>query len=162
MNKFPLVASEAPEKKSKEEQAEFAAYRIPSDDGNGELYLPGTAIQRALVAGAVFSKGRGRATLQKVVAACVLVTPEYIGLGTKKYAIDSRAVVVPATRGRIVRHRPLLPEWQAAFSIEYDENLLTEEQVRRVLDDTGRRVGLLDYRPAKTGPFGRFVITHWA
>lgn len=161
MHKFPLIAIEALDKKSKEEQAEFAAYRIPSEKGKGELYVPGTAIQRALVAGAVYSKGKGRATLQKVVAACVMVTPEYIGMGTTEYTIDSRAVVVPATRGRIVRHRPLISEWEVTFTIEYDENLLTNEQVRRVVDDTGHRVGLLEYRPAKNGPFGRFVVAHW-
>jgi len=29
------------------------------------------------------------------------------------------------------------------------------------VDDTGQRVGLLDFRPEKKGPFGRFVVTRW-
>ena len=41
-----------------------------------------------------------------------MIEPEMIGLGTKTYEIDSRPVVVPATRGRIVRHRPRFNEWQ--------------------------------------------------
>lgn len=105
MHRFPLEPVQAIDKKSKEEQAEIAAYR---DEDTGELYIPGVAIQRALIAAATYSKGKGRASLQKPVAACVFVDPDQCGLGTKTYKIDARAVVVPATKGRIVRYRPRL------------------------------------------------------
>lgn len=159
MHRFPLEPVEAIEKKTKEEQAEIAAYRIPGD--SRELYIPGAGLQRALVAGATFSKGKGRSTLQKPVAACVLVLPEYVGLGTKEYAIDARAVVVPATKGRVVRFRPRLDAWEVSFQIDYDDTLLKETELRRVVDDTGSRVGLLDFRPERKGPFGRFMVTEW-
>ena len=158
MHAFPLVPIEALDKKSIAEQAELVAYRDPD---TGELYIPGVNIQRALVAGASFSKGKGRATLQKVVAACVLVAPERCSLRVKEYKVDSRPVVIPATRGRVMRHRPRLNEWKCAFSIEFDDTLLTEEQVRRVVDDTGSRVGVLDFRPETKGPFGRFIVVEW-
>ncbi len=151
MHRFPLESIEAIDKKSMQEQAEIAAYRTV----DGELYIPGIAIQRALVAGATFSKGKGRASLQKVVAACVLVNPEHVLLNEDKYEIDARAVVVPATKGRIVRYRPRLDEWEASFTVDWDDELLKEEQLKRVVDDTGSRVGLLDFRPACKGPFGR-------
>ncbi len=158
MHRYPLVPIEGLDKMPPEEQAEHAAYRIPD---TRELYVPGTAIQRALVGAATFSKGKGRASLQKIVAACVFVSPEYCGLGTTEYIIDSRHVTIKATGGRIVRHRPRIPVWQATFFIDYDEILLTEEQLRRVVDDTGARVGLLEFNPAHKGPFGRFSILHW-
>src|SRR5689334_18204232 len=103
MHSFPLSPIEAPEKKPKEEQAELSAYR---DSVTHNLYIPGTAVQRGLVGAATFSKGKGRASLQKQVAACVLVSPEHIDLGTQTFEVDSRPVVVPATKGRVVRHRP--------------------------------------------------------
>ncbi len=158
MHRFPLEPVQAIGKKSKEEQAEIAAYR---DEETGELYIPGVAIQRAFIAAATYSKGKGRASLQKPVAACVFVDPDQCGLGTKDYKIDARAVVVPATRGRIVRYRPRLDTWEIAFSIDYDPELLTEQQLRTVVDDAGARVGLLDFRPEKKGPFGRFMVTVW-
>jgi len=157
MHRFPLEPVEAIEKKSPEDQAEIAAYRTPDD----ELYIPGIAIQRALVNGATFSKGKGRASLQKVVAACVFVSPEYCITKSQEYVVDTRPVVVPATKGRVLRHRPRLEEWETQFEIEFDETLLTEDQVRKVVDDTGSRVGLLDFRPEKKGPFGRFMVTAW-
>jgi len=159
MHKFPLVAIEAFEKKTPAEQAELVAYR---DDETGQLYIPGVCVQRALINGAVYSKGKGRASLQKIVAACLLVSPEHILLGTKDYQIDSRAVVVPATKGRILRYRPRIDKWECSFEIEYEDTLLTEEQVRKIVDDTGQRVGLLDFRPERKGPYGRFMVTRWS
>lgn len=158
MHQYPLIPIEALDKKTPEEQAEYAAYRDPDTK---RLYIPGAAMQRALVAAATYSKGKGRATLEKPVAACVLVTPERLDLGVSEYKIDARAVVIGATKGRIVRYRPRIEEWGCKFSVEFDDTLLTEAQVRRVVDDAGQRVGLLEYRPAKKGPFGRFMVTAW-
>ena len=159
MHRYPMEPIEAIEKKPAKEQAEIAAYRIPDD--SGELYIPSVAIQRCLIAGATYLKGKGRATLQKPAAACVLTTPEYVGLGTDEYEIDSRPVVMPATRGRIVRHRPRLNEWGVTFGLEWDDALLSEKQMREVVDAAGQRCGLLEFRPAKKGPFGRFVVNKW-
>jgi len=158
MHSFPMVPIEAIEKKTPEEQAELAAYRDPQ---SRELFIPGIAIQRAMIAGATFSKGKGRATLQKPVAACVLVEPQQALLGTKTYEIDSRPVVVPATKGRVLRHRPRLDCWSVKFDVVWDDTLLKESEVKRVLDDTGSRIGLLDFRPERKGPFGRFIVTHF-
>jgi hypothetical protein len=95
------------------------------------------------------------------VAACVMVSPERISLGTRDYVIDSRPVVIPATKGRILRHRPRLDKWKISFQIDYDQNLITRDQLNRILVDTGQRVGLLEFRPEKKGPFGRFMISEF-
>lgn len=161
MNAFPRVPLEAAEKKSPEEQAEHATYRDP---GTGELYVPGVNIQRALVAAASYSKGKGRATLQRQAAACLMVSPERIlinGGGVKDYVIDSRPVVVPATKGRVMRHRPTFDKWTLAFEIEYDDALLNAKDVRTIVDNMGTRVGILDFRPEKRGQFGRSTVTRW-
>jgi hypothetical protein len=158
MHRFPMEPVEAIQNKSPGEQAEIFAYRRKSD---GVLFIPGINIQQALIAGATYSKGKGPASLQKVAAACLLVTPEQPSLGVSEFEIDTRAVVVPSTKGRIHRHRPRLDSWQVTFTLEYDDTLLKESQVRQIVDDTGKRVGLLDFRPACKGSFGRFVVTSW-
>ena len=158
MHRFPLEPVEAIEKKTPKEQAEIAAYR---DSETGELYIPGIALQRAMISGATFSKGKGRASLQKEVAACVFVFPERCSLGVKEYVVDSRAVVVPATKGRVIRHRPRLDEWCVSFTLEFEDTLVSETQVRKILDDTCERVGFLDFRPSNKGPYGRAMVTGW-
>jgi hypothetical protein len=162
MHAYPLVAIEALEKKVIEEQAEYAAYRIPKGvPHEGELYIPSTAMQRALVGGASYSKGKGRGSLQKPAAACLLVDEVYLLLNQTTYEIDARPVVIPATKGRIVRYRPRLDKWETTFTLSYDDSLLSAKQVRQIVDDTGKNVGLLDFRPEKKGPFGRFVVDSW-
>jgi len=158
MHKFLMEPIEALEKRSPAEQAEIAAYRNP-DSGN--LYIPGVAIQRGLIQASAYSKGKGRASLVKTAAACFLVSPEYVDLGTKTFEIDARPVVIKATQGRVMRFRPRLNDWLATFTLEYDDTLLTENQVRRIVDDMGVRCGLLDFRPERKGPMGRCVVVKW-
>lgn len=85
MKKFLTEPVEGFDKKTPQEQAELSSYRIP---GSKELYIPGVAIQRALVKAAAYSKGKGRASLQKSAAACLMVIPEYVGLGIDKFVVD--------------------------------------------------------------------------
>jgi hypothetical protein len=158
MHAFPMVAGDGIDKWPPDKQAEFHVYRRPDTSA---IYVPGVNFQRALVAGAAFSKGKGRASLQKIVAAALFVIEPYIDLIPQEYSVDSRAVVIPATRGRIVRHRARFDDWRLACTLEFDEKLMDWKQVRKVVDDTGARIGLLDYRPEKKGPFGRFVVTRW-
>lgn len=159
MHAYPIAPIPALEKKTKEEQAEYAAYR----DTDKYLYVPGIAVQRALIGAATYSKakGKGRASLQKPAAACLMVLPERISLGTKNYEIDSRRVVVPATKGAVVRHRPMVKDWRITFTLEFDDHLITEPELRTIVDDMGTRVGLLDFRPAKNGSYGRSIVTEW-
>jgi len=60
-----------------------------------------------------------------------------------------------------MRHRPRFDSSEFDCEIDYDETLLTENQLRKIVDDGGDRVGLCDFRPAKKGPFGRFMVTAW-
>lgn len=158
MHRFPMEPVEAVEKKTPEEQAKISLY-----ENEGTPYIPGVNLQRALVAAATYSKGKGRSTLQKIASAALFIEESALILNglTSKWVIDSRPVVVPATKGRIVRHRPRFDEWETHFTLSYDETLLTEAQVRRIVDDAGQRVGVLDFRPEKKGPMGRFVVTEW-
>jgi len=160
MHQFPLMPIENPpiEKRSPEDQAELAAYRDPETQ---ELYVPGMAIQRALIAAAVYSKGKGRASLQKPTAACLLINPDRVSTLRKEYSLDARPVVIPATGARVMRYRPRLDAWELSFELEYDPSLLDEKQVRGVVDDAGSRVGLLEFRPERKGPFGRFMVVEW-
>ena len=157
MHRFPLQPTDGLEKKTPDVQAEHSAYR----DENGELYIPGVNVQRCFVNAAAFSKGKGRSNLVKIAAACLMIRPARLLLGCKTYRVDSQAVVVPATGGRIVRHRPALDEWSVSCILDYDPDLLSEKQVRAIVDDAGRRVGLLDFRPECKGPYGRFMVTEW-
>ena len=68
--------------------------------------------------------------------------------------LDVRSVRNPSTRGRNVRYRVAAsPGWKTSFSISWDDTLLNENEMRAVLIDAGRFVGLGDGRSIGLGRF---------
>jgi hypothetical protein len=146
------------------EQAEATVYR----DHGGCCYFPGAAIARMLREAGGGHKLRGsRKAVKWVVPAAVIVVEEAIsildanGKPVDDFEVDSRPVTIPATKGRIMRHRPRWDEWQAAFTLEVDESVLPVDLVHQLLEEGGRRIGIGDFRPEKGGSFGRFEVTAW-
>ena len=158
LHRFPMEPVEALEKKPPAEQAEIAAYREPE---TGDLYFPGINVLRAFVNGASYVKGKGRGSLVKVAAGCLSVEPERLSFGVETYVVDSRPVVMPATKGRVLRHRPRLDSWKLSLTLGYSDTLISAKQLRELVDATGSQVGIGDFRPATKGPFGRFVVVSW-
>ena len=157
MHKYPMAPIDGLDKKPPIEQAEIALYQHP----DGTIYVPSINVQRCLTKAGIYSKGKGRSTLTKTVAATVFITPDALTLKPQTWELDSRRVVIPATKGGIIRHRPRFDKWGLEFEIEYDETLLTETQMRRIVDDGGSKAGIGDFRPDKNGPFGRFMVVEW-
>ncbi len=140
------VAVSEPTRKAKvaydlpRDAAEKVAYRDP----DGLLYFPGAAIiiQDDMVPLFNVSPGSARGRLEK-------------------YEVDSRPVVIPSTKGVIMRHRPRLDAWEAEFTMEVDEEILDCDFVQQLLSEGGRRVGIGDFRPSCGGGFGRFEVIQW-
>jgi hypothetical protein len=144
--------------------AEAAAYR----DVSGRYYHPASAIFRALREAAAGHKLRGsRRSAKFVVPAAVVMTDDAIYLGNGRpgeaptLEVDSRPVTIPATKGRVMRHRARYNEWSARFAIEVNEEILPLDFVHQLLVEAGQQIGIGDYRPEKGGPFGRFRVTRW-
>jgi len=133
---------------SPRDQAEFGTYR----SATGELILPTENIHRAMIAGANYvKKGLGR----KISGAAIIQEPE-MPVGAKDFSVDSRGVVV--MKNRIVRHRARIEKWGGTFNVEYDGTLITEKELKAVVEKTGQLIGIGDFRPEKKGPFGRFTV----
>lgn len=148
------------------EQAEKACYRRTE----GNLYMPGAAFGRLIrEAGANHKLKGSRKSAKYVVPAAVLVLDDAVDLidpDTEQklttFEVDSRPVVIPATKGRIMRHRPRLDRWAVKMALRVNEKLLPIEFVQQLLTEGGQGIGVGDYRPEKGGPFGTFRVTHWA
>lgn len=133
-------------------------------DEEGNLYIPGPNIFACLIqAGKYHKNGKSKVTTIKssLVPAGMALIELVCPLGTKVFEVDSRSVVIPATGGRIMAHRPRLDQWNLSFTLEVDETIFSHEFVRLLVDDAGRKVGLGDFRPDRKGPFGKFVVTAW-
>ena len=65
---------------------------------------------------------------------------------------------VVVQRNRILRTRAKFDEWEVTFRLDADDELVDKDQLEAWLDIAGRRIGLGDWRPEKSGDFGRFEV----
>ncbi|MGQ9624788.1 MAG: hypothetical protein ACUVT9_05395 [Candidatus Bathycorpusculaceae bacterium] len=140
-----------------ETQAETSAY-IDIIDGKRQLYIPNYAVYAMIVNTATQWKTK-RTSLSNLLAGTIHIEPEKIPLGTDKYEVDVRPVVIQ--RSRVLKARAKISEWQITFTIIYNKRFLPEgitETLRAIIEDAGMRVGLLDYRPQHKGWFGTFEV----
>jgi len=154
------------DKGSPREQATLKRYA----DTDGNLYIPGPNIFACLIAAGTFHKaGKSKLTTLRTSLipagimvddlACNLIDAD--GKPLTEWEVDSRSIVNPATGGRRMCYRPRVDVWNAAFTLDVDSTMFSPALVRAVVDDAGKKIGLGDFRPARKGPFGRFVVSRW-
>lgn len=67
-------------------------------------------------------------------------------------------VPVFLNRKRVMRTRAKMDNWSVKIVVEVDEELVDAGQLAEWLDIAGRRIGLGDWRPEKSGTYGRFAL----
>lgn len=148
------------------DEADKAAHK--TDDGR--FFFPGAAIGRLIREAGGNHKIRGsRKSAKYVVPAAVLVMDDAVMITNgdgitpvDNFEVDARPVVIPATKGRIMRYRPRFDRWSASFTIRINDSVLPVEFVQQLLTEGGQQIGVGDFRPEKGGPFGVFQIVTWS
>ena len=137
------------------EEAEKSAYWSTSK--KKELIIPSEVLYASILNASSFHK-IGKRSAKSILAGSIRVEPFEISLGTSKYVIDTRPVVIQ--RARVLKSRAKLEKWKASFDIVYDEGLIADPQIiKTVLSEAGQRIGIMDFRPNKGGPYGTFITT---
>lgn len=134
-------------------------------DSAGNPTIPQPNMLRCLVDGGKFFKaGKKQVTTknESLMFACFDIEGTDIVIKHREpWRVDTRAVRIPSTGGRILTHRPLFDDWELSFTADLDETVIDPRLIRDIVDAAGKRVGLGDFRPATKGPFGKFVVTKW-
>lgn len=132
---------------------------------NGKPMIPQPNLMRAIVEGGRFTKiGKAQITTAKstMLYSCVDIAGAEVPIIHKQpWKVDTRAVRIPSTGGRILAHRPMFDDWALEFEADIDESIIGAKIFRQIIDDAGKRIGLGDFRPQCKGPFGKFVVTKW-
>lgn len=146
---------------SAEEEAETGAYR----NAEGILGFPAIGVRNAMITAAGAFKHKTRSW--KGFVTHVQIKPDDLLLlhnekgPVTDFEIDVRRCVIKG-RGSIVRARPLIQSWQASFAFVVDTSMLPTDEphelIKTFLLEAGSRIGIGDYRPEKTGWFGRFTV----
>lgn len=132
---------------------------------DGTFYFSAFAIPNAMGAAGSAHKQKGsRKTLRFVVPSAVRMESDTVtilnGSGpAKDFEVDSRPVTIPATKGRVMRHRPRFNCWGARFGLLVNDDMLDPQTAHQLLNEAGQSIGIGDFRPEKRGPFGCFRVT---
>ena len=145
--------------------AERGVYRLP----NKQIAFPGSAIARMTREAGGSHKVKGsRKTLKWLVPAALAVKDDLIPLflhdrKTKimDFEVDSRPVTIPATKGRVMRHRARINEWAAIINLQINETIIAEALMRQMMNEGLEQLGLGDFRPEKGGSFGVSALVAW-
>ena len=155
-------SSAVAERKTPQDIAESKLYR----GLDGTLMIPQPNLLRSLVDGGKFHKsGKKQITTKEesMLFACLDIEAAEIPIIHKQpWRVDTRAVVIPSTKGRILAHRPMFDDWRLEFTVSLDTTIVGPGVFRQICDDAGKRIGLGDFRPARKGPYGRYRVDHWA
>lgn len=144
-----------------EEEAELGTYR----DNQGKLLFPALGVRSCLINGGTGYRVGKRGARSILMGALFDVTSvdgnsEWLPLLSESgeplvdYTIDLRRCVVQ--KSGIIRARPRLDQWRIDANIQYDSEHVASEALLDFLGRAGTFVGLGDFRPQRSGPFGRF------
>lgn len=144
-----------------------AVYRMPGK--SNQLAVPGAAFARMAREAGGAHKARGsRKSLKYIVPAAMIIMDDLCPLYLKdrrtaitEFEVDSRPVTIPATKGRVMRHRARLNEWTAIVHLQLNETILAEATLRQLFTEGLQQIGIGDFRPEKGGPFGTSSLVHW-
>lgn len=127
----------------------------------GAIYTPADHFLGAMTKAGASFKMEGRKTYKDAIKGGVFITPideslESYKLVHKKTIVirDWRSVVVPATRGRVMRARGRLDEWELEIKVTCLDPRASGDDITAILQYAGQYVGIGDYRPR----FGRFEV----
>ena len=129
---------------------------------DGIVYEPSIHIERTLIEAGkkVRIKGSGKATYSKLFGSMINVEPYEIKHENQEYEIHKSLVVIPSTKGRVMRYRPMIKDWKLSFYVLAEEEL-DKAAIKECLEIAGKYSGLGDWRPEKKGKFGKFQVTHF-
>lgn len=145
--------------KTYDPQEEAAKSAYWSSGKKKELMIPAYCIYACILNASSWYKYQKRSA-KSVIAGSLRIEPDEVGLGTDKYEIDLRPVVIQ--RARVLKARPVLKKWEATFTIVYNDKMINDTTIlRQIIEEAGSRIGLLDWRHAKGGMFGGFEIIDW-
>jgi hypothetical protein len=147
---------------SPEEEAEGGTYRT----AEGIIAVPSIAVRNSMITAAAAFKYKTR-SWKGFVSHIEIRPAELLPLYDSQdepvttYEIDLRRCVIKG-RGSVARARPLIREWRANFTFLADTSMLPHDKprelIKQFLVEAGARIGIGDYRPEKTGWFGRFTV----
>jgi len=142
-----------------EDDEKRALYHMYIDD-DGKPFIPSEQLIGSFINAGSFIKskvGNSKKSMKNIVAAMFDILPMKIKL-TTSWTIDKRSAVNKNIKARVIVLRPRWEEWEAEFTLIVDNDTITKETIRTIIEYAGQYVGIGSFRPTNNGRFGRFTL----
>ncbi|MDE0220440.1 MAG: hypothetical protein OXJ90_14335 [Spirochaetaceae bacterium] len=130
-------------------------------DESGSPTIPGGAVRAVIETGARKLRQGPQVREGLIVDSIDEFIYDKKKLGTTVSELGKSAqltLAVVVERKRILRTRAKFDTWGLRFTVEVDDELVDKQQLATWLDIGGRRIGIGDWRPERSGTYGRFEV----
>lgn len=165
---FGLLGAKTTKKKDKSEItpreiAEKHAYKTT----DGSFYIPTEYISGALayVATEYKQKNSQRKSLKQIIkgvvtptqTSAILFSDESTQTEIKDFEVDIRKAT-NHQKGAVAVCRPRFDRWYTEFDLSVDDDIVSVETLKDMLEDAGKRSGIGSFRVSNGGIFGKFQV----
>jgi hypothetical protein len=152
--------------------------RTPREEAESKVYthggapmIPGENLMSCLIAAGVYCRldgkrqvSTGKSTvlpglMQLQDFALPLLLPD--SKKAAKWEADVRKGTNPNGGEAVAICRPRFDAWSFSTRITIDDATIGENTIRELWDIAGKRIGIGDFRPARKGVFGQFIVEGW-
>ncbi len=137
-------------------RAEYHCYR----NGKGKCFIPADHLKGAIIGGGGMVKskvGNAKRSMKNICAAMFFIEQDQV-LIPDYDAVDKRSAVNKNVKARVIVVRPKWMDWSAEFTLLVDNDTITKDTVREILEQSGQFIGIGSFRPTNNGSFGRYSI----
>lgn len=130
-------------------------------DDDGAPTVPTAAIRAAIETAARKLKQGPQVREGMIVSEVTAFDYDRAALGKTVEDLGKNAqftVPVVVQRNRLERTRAKFDTWSLTFVLDAEDELVDRQQLETWLTIAGRRIGLGDWRPEKSGDYGRFEV----
>jgi hypothetical protein len=144
-------------KAAKDPEADFNDARYVVD---GKDCFPAAALKKAIVKAGALADEKMTVLRVSIFVIGSLGNGQFIEILNAKP--EKREDMVKINRGLTsdMRYRPQYVDWKAEFDIDYNANIITPQKLFNFINIAGFSIGICEWRPEKSGEFGRFEIDH--
>jgi len=133
---------------------------------DGYVFIPPMAFKNCLSECAKYLSikipGKGQATYTKHFEAGISIS-EPVVLDIKKEDVPAECLFVPSDgrRGgtkRVSKYFPVIHDWKGTLIIHIFDETITEDVLKKHLEQAGQFIGVGRFRPRNNGYYGRFNV----
>lgn len=156
------------------ERKKFTAPKDPRETANkkvyqtedGAPYLPVENLMSCLIHAGCYIKLDGK---RQMSTAKSTLLPGFLAIEDHMIKLDApNGWEVDMRQGRnpnggeaVCIVRPRFNTWKFKCSMMVDDQSISLQTIRELIDKAGSLIGLGDFRPSKKGVFGKFKVTGW-